>query len=203
VIGPTSTLVEGEQASGSGDGQVVIEDFSDIESGWMRIITNEGGADYGNGGYQIFIQKSNHTLWVTSGNNFTNVRVEVDAVLLAGGEDNNFGVICRYQNDENFYALVISSDGYFSIRKRYQGGALETIIGDSFQFSEKIKLGKKNNLIAAECVGSQIKLFVNGEKIAETTDGDIPFGDVGIIAGTFSATSAEILFDNFKAFEIE
>lgn len=185
------------------DAAGVQDDFSDENSGWVRILTNDGGSDYADGGYRIFIQKENHLLWVTSGNQFANVRIQVSARLVEGGLDNNYGVICRYQDDNNFYALVISSDGYFAIRKRANGGAMETIIGDRFQFSEKIRLGEQENSLMAECDGAQLRLYVNGEKIAETTDTDFLSGDVGLLAGTFSATSIEILFDNFRAVEIE
>ena len=180
-----------------------LDDFSDENSGWTKILTNEGGADYADGGYRIFIQKENHLLWVTSGNQFENVRVQVDARLLEGGLDNNYGVLCRYQDDNNFYALVISSDGYFAIRKRVGGGALETIIGDRFQFSDQIRLGEQENSLMAECDGAELRLYVNGEKIAETTDTDFQAGDVGLLAGTFSATSIEILFDNFSVVEMD
>jgi hypothetical protein len=185
------------------EGLVFVDDFSNPDSGWVRIKTADGRADYINGGYAIAVEKSNQLLWSTSGQDFTNVRVQVNATFIAGSEDNNFGVVCRYQDEDNFYAFVISSDGYFAIRKRVSGEGLQTIIGDNFQFSERILLGGQTNTIMAECVGSQLSLFVNGEKVAETTDADLTRGDVGLIAGTFSSASTEVLFDNFSAIEIE
>ncbi|HKJ28417.1 MAG TPA: hypothetical protein VJ965_12315 [Anaerolineales bacterium] len=182
---------------------VVTDDFSNSESGWIRISTHDGGADYSDGGYSIAVQRPNQMYWATSGHEFTNVRVQVDAAFSSGETDNNFGVICRYQNEGNFYAFVISSDGYFSIRKRMDGGPLQTIIGDKFQFSKHIQLGGQTNTLTAECAGNQLRMFVNGEKIAETTDGDLTNGDVGVVVGTFSASSTVIVFDNFFAGEIE
>lgn len=206
AILPTATT-EAAQASpipqSSQGPLVVFDDFTSSESGWYRIALNDGRADYVNGGYLIAVDTKNQLYWSTAGYFFTDVRVQVDATFQSGGSDNSFGVICRYLNEDNFYALVISSDGYFAIRKRYQGGQLETIIGDSFQFSENIHLGQQSNTIVAECSGSQLRLFVNGQKIAETTDDAITGGDVGLIVGTFSADSAQVLFDNFTATEIE
>ena len=39
--------------------------------------------------------------------------------VLAG--DGDFGVICRYQDIDNFYGLEVSEDGYFSIWKYVDG----------------------------------------------------------------------------------
>ena len=41
--------------------------------------------------------------------------VEVDTYWAAGTFDNDFGVICRYQDTSNFYFGAISSDGYAAI----------------------------------------------------------------------------------------
>ena len=182
---------------------MIADDFSDVNSGWVRISVVDGWADYLNGGYLISVQNPNRLYWATSGNEFTNVRVEVDAAFSGGGEDNSFGVICRYQGEGDFYAMVISADGYYAIRKRIGGGELQTISGDGFAYSDKIRVGQENNSIVAECVYNQLRLFVNGEKIAEVTDGDLASGDVGMIVGTFTSVSTEVLFDNFRATEIQ
>lgn len=182
---------------------MLLDDFSDVTSGWVQISLTDGRAEYLNGGYLLSVSSQNRMYWATSGSTFSNVRVEVDAAFSEGGEDNSFGLVCRYQNEGNFYAMVISADGYYAIRKRIAGGALEVISGDSFQASEKIRQGQENNSIVAECIGNQLRLYVNGEKIAEVTDGDLASGDVGMIVGTFSAVSTEVLFDNFRATEIE
>ena len=50
----------------------------------------------------------------------------------------------------------------------------------------------------AECIGSRIALYVNGELVVEVIDSDISHGDAGLLAGTFeNAPEVEVLFDDF------
>ena len=37
-----------------------------------------------------------------------------------GPDDNDFGIICRYIDDNQFYYAIISSDGYYGIVRKYQ-----------------------------------------------------------------------------------
>jgi hypothetical protein len=41
---------------------------------------------------------------------------------------------------------------------------------------------------------------VNGFQLAKTSDTTLKHGDVGILAGTFQQTGADIIFDNFIVF---
>ena len=77
------------------------------------------------------------------------------------------------------------------------------ISGDSYQASEHILQGFEENHITAECSGSSLRLSVNGNLIAEVVDGDLSSGDVGLIAGTFSAQTTDMLFDDFVVKAIE
>jgi hypothetical protein len=53
-------------------------------------------------------------------------------------------------------------------------------------------------MLRAECVGTRLALYVNGQLVVEANDSDIPAGDVGLLAGTFeNADYLDILFDNF------
>jgi hypothetical protein len=130
-----------------------------------------------------------------------NVRILVDARLIDGGEDNYLGVICRYQDANNFYAGVISSDGFYAILRRYQGGSsFEFISSDRFEESIVINQHMELNLIELACIGSQITLTVNGQQIAQVEDSGISSGEVGLIVGTITAESTDVLFDNFSLY---
>ncbi len=185
------------------DGELLFsDDFSDINSGWDESENERGSTGYFDSGYRIEIVVEKHLKWGNPNRNFGDVRIEVDTRLLAGGEDNNFGVLCRYQDAENFYALVISSDGYFAVRKRYEGGSLDIISGDGFEISDAINLDGAANHLTVECVGDKLRLWVNGEFLVEVQDGDISAGDTGLITGTFDDTHTEIMFDNFEVYSI-
>jgi hypothetical protein len=63
--------------------------------------------------------------------------------------------------------------------------------------SDAINQGAATNHIRADCVGSTLTLYANGTQIDQQTDTDFSTGDVGLLAGTYTQTGTDILFDNF------
>ncbi len=172
------------------------DDFSDTSSGWDQVKTDTGETDYVDGAYRIFVDETGTDVWANPGLNFTDVSVQVEATKAGGPEDNDFGVICRSQDVSRFYFFVISSDGYYGIGKVSDAG--QELIGmDSMQPSEAIQQGEATNTVRADCVGSSLSLYVNGEKLDEVQDSELSSGDVGLIAGSFDTPGTDIHFDNF------
>jgi hypothetical protein len=172
------------------------DDFSNAASGWNRVDATDRATDYAAGVYRILVKGRNIDVWARPGLSFEDVRVEVDGTKVGGDDNNDFGVICRYQNDQNFYFLVISSDGYYGIAKRKDGQV--SMLGSTMMASsDQIKQGSAANHLRVDCVGSTLRLFVNDVMVAETQDADYQQGDVGLLAGSFDVPGTEILFDNF------
>ena len=200
---PTETLpiIDISPAQEFGDpGTMFFDDFADRESGWPVEYGDYWILDYYQEGYRISINTSEKIAWTHLGVEYDDVRMVVDARLIGGEEDNFLGVICRYQDVDNFYGAVITSDGYFAVMERLQGVALDIVSGDQFTHSVVINQHMELNLIEVACIGSQIKLTVNGQMLAEVTQNSLPTGDVGLIVGTFSANSTDVLFDNFTLY---
>ena len=174
-----------------------FDDFSNADSGWDR----SEYTDYASGGDRIFIDTPRTRYWANRFLTLEDVVLEVDATLIGGQADNALGLICKHQDDENFYALMISSDGFFAIRKRYQGSELILLTGETFLPSDAILTEPEStNRLRAECIGGALRLYVNLIPVAEVFDADIREGDVGLIASTFDASTTEILFENFAAY---
>ncbi len=175
------------------------DDFSDPSSGWETWNEPSGSmVAYQNGGLRIYIAEKQYDFWSRPGKRMNDVRLEVDAIKLGGPDDNDFGVICRYQDRDNFYALLLSSDGYAGILK-VKEGKYTIISGPQMQFSESIRRGSAQNHLQAECRGSSLTLFANGQKVLEAQDQDFNTGEVGLIAGTGETAGADLYFDNFWA----
>ncbi|MBN2501400.1 MAG: hypothetical protein JXB38_11525 [Anaerolineales bacterium] len=197
---PPSVSSEGGEKNYRTDNILFQDDFSDPNSGWDRQSYDVGSTDYGEDGYLISVTAPNQILWANPGQAFKDVSVEVETLWLDGGEDNNLGIICRYQDVENFYALVISSDGYYGIRRALNGSdGLEFIGNNGMQESDVINMNGRNQL-RADCIGSTLSLYANGELLMQVEDDVLAYGDVGLIAGTFSAESTDILFKNFVVY---
>ena len=183
-------------------GVLLQDDFSEPGSGWDRVNEAEGSTDYQDGGYRIFVNEINYSVWANPNQaSYTDVRVEVDARKIGGEDDNEFGIICRHADAGNYYAAVISSDGFFGFWRRTDGGDLAIIGYDQMQTSDAIHLGSESNHIRLDCVGSTLTLYSNGQMVGEASDSTIPSGDVGLYAGTFDVAGTDVLFDDFIVYE--
>jgi len=176
-------------------GALLFQDsFSDPASGWDRVRQAAGLTDYDNGVYRIYINDDNADYWANPGLDFGDVDVEVQARKIGGPDNNNYGLLCRYQDMENFYFLIVSSDGYYGIGK-VQNGKQQLIHPDQMHPSWTIRQGSRMNHLRAVCEGSHLALWVNGELVAETEDGSFSRGDIGLIAGSFDEPGVDVVFD--------
>ncbi|MBI9045439.1 MAG: hypothetical protein JEZ06_13190 [Anaerolineaceae bacterium] len=181
-------------------GQAIYwDDFSDSSSGWETWNHNGAGVAYETGGLRFMVHEQYFDQWSRPGQIFDDLKVEVLSTKLSGPDNNNFGLICRYQDDKNFYAFLISSDGYHGIIKATEGH-YEIISGGELRYSEVVLQGDAPNYLQAECVGDQLSFFVNGEMMSNVQDSDFSKGDVGLFAGTYEGSSVDILFDNFVVY---
>jgi hypothetical protein len=173
------------------------DNFSKTTSGWDQKDDSDGVTGYANNGYRIFVNKPNWILWANPSKSFNeDLVIDVDATKAAGPEDNEFGVICGYQDAKNFYLFKISSDGYAQIGK-YANDEFVGISGDQMDQVDGINSGETTNHIQANCSGDTLTLSVNGNQVMTASDPDPKWGDVGLYAGTFDTTGTDILFDNF------
>lgn len=172
------------------------DDFNTQTGGWE---THEDGMSfsrYEEGGFRLNVNVPNYQFWRVPGLNFQDVHVLSNVMKLGGPDDNLFGLICRYQNENNFYSLVISSDGYYGIFRK-SNGVQELVGQEQLGFSERINRGEDINQLLAVCHQNRLALFVNGIKLVEANDDSLSYGDVGIIVGNFSTPGVDVLFENF------
>lgn len=173
------------------------DDFSNPPGGWGTWKRGGATVDYYNGGLRILVAQDQFDFWSVAGQKFADASIEVDATKNSGPDNNDFGIVCRYQNKDNFYLLVASSDGYYGIAKM-AAGQYSMIGADQLQYSSIVAHGRATNHLRADCIGSTLVLFFNGEKLIEAQDHDFTSGDVGVIAGAYATPGVDILFDNFE-----
>ena len=198
AFGCSTPLLTSEPESAALPSNVLFQDdFSDPSSGWDKVSGEDGLTDYIDGAYRIYVNAENTDIWSNPDLDFTDTQIEVEATKAGGDDNNDFGIICRYQDVNNFYFFIISSDGYYGLGK-VANGEQQLIGDDSMPPSEVIKQGEATNLIRADCIGNQLSLHVNGVKLAEYGDTDFTSGDVGLMAGSFTVPGTDIHFKDFK-----
>lgn len=175
-------------------GEIIYQDdFSDAGSGWDVGGDTTVRRSYTDGEYHIRIVPDNYYGWGNPGKEFRDVIISVDVHAVQSTQKGDFGLLCRYQNENNFYALEISEDGYYAIWKVVDGEFTELI---NWSYSSDIPQAEQVTITAA-CVGDSLSLVVNDVIIAKVTDNEHTLGDIGLIAGTWQTGDQIIAFDNF------
>jgi len=177
------------------------DDFSDPTSGWPISNETDYVNDYYLGGFRMLDNEVNTTSWVyPEMDSFTDVSVEVDATKIGGPDENNMGVICRFQNNDEFYYGLVSSDGYYGIVKSTSEDFI--VIGKEYiEYSDLINQGEATNHIRLDCIGDVLTLYVNNHMIDKQTDSDYTSGQAGLIIATYDTPGTDILFDDFYVYQ--
>lgn len=190
-------------------GDVLFEDdFSDTASGWLETSTPQGTMGYLDGGYHIYVNEFSSTvISFPDPSSYADVTVEVDAQKIGGDDESSFyGLICRYQDEDNFYgaAIISSSNGYAGFFGVADGKLHYFGMPGLSSGSVGINTGDASNHIRLDCIENWLSLYVNGELLDEQfTDSMmvnadvITSGDVGLYVHLRTPTEADILFDNF------
>lgn len=197
------SLAGSEQDACNAGGALFYDDFSGAQDcGWREY--NQSGTvaeiDEESQTLRISTGQPGQISWTHAGRAFNDVIITTQATQAGGPDDNAYGVICRYQDENNFYVFLISGDGYYAIGK-YQTGEPNIIYltaDQKYIASEAINQGNDTNQLRISCVGNELGLQVNGVPLLTVTDPTFVRGDVGVAASTMAPGTAVIQFDNFQ-----
>ncbi|MGQ9598028.1 MAG: zinc ribbon domain-containing protein [Anaerolineae bacterium] len=173
------------------------DDFGDPNSGWDVYDEDDARAEYSDGGYRVGVYRTDYVAWgnPAADRQFDDITVEVDARQVEGPVGSNFGLLIRYQpDDENFYWFEISSDGYYSV-DLMRAGQWVTLVDWNTSDAIEQGIGATNHL-KVECIGNRFLFYVNGLLLTEVTDSAFRSGNIGLAAGTFDEPGTVVYFDN-------
>jgi len=185
------------------EGTVLNDDFEgEKECGWVLYEGRGVTSRVEDGVLRIGNSLSGEIAWANAGRDIDDAIITVETIQADGSDDNAYGVICRYQNPENFYIFLISGDGHYAIGK-YQSGSpqVQYLSGEGqYIYSDVINQGESRNEIRASCVGNELSLSVNGVPLETVNDPTFVIGDIGLGASTFQPGTTVIEFDNLRVF---
>jgi len=181
------------------NGALLQDDFSGAQQcGWREY--NQGGAvvEIAEGTLTISTSQTGEVRWTNAGRDFADVIVTVQARQTSGPNNNAYGVLCRYQDENNFYIFLISGDGYYAIGKYETGKDQVTYLTENQEFiaSDLINQGVATNLVRVSCVGNELSLSVNGLPLVTIIDDSLASGDVGLGVSTLEPGTAVVQFDD-------
>lgn len=196
---PTGTATRLPSPTATEARKLVSSDNFDDETGWFTQETDTFSLDFTAGGYRITVNQINALIWSIRKHEAADVSLEVFASRMAGPADGYYGLVCRHLDGENYYLLVIGSDGFYSIGKVVDN-ELEFLV-EGQDTSGQIHLDNAVNQIRGDCVGETLKLYANGKLLAETEDDQFSSGTVGLIAGTRQSPGLQAWFDDFSIYQ--
>ena len=177
------------------EGLLILEDdFSDPKSGWAQAIDHEGETKYENGEYLIQVNEPMYLAWSDQEYFYDSLVIEADLRVVEPVGDADFGFVCGMIDNQNFYALEISEDGFYSIWKTIDGQTSSLV---DWTYSQEVASGGPFKL-SARCNSEQLVLALNGTILASSSDSDFTPGGIGMIAGTFDIPGVKVAFDNLK-----
>ena len=206
LISGIERLSEGTPPPAPGD-LIFADDFSDPESGlWQSEEVEDWGLGYYDESNEVYI----YELAPESGaiyDYYADVEL-ADSFFLqatlgyAGSWDNAYGLLFQVVDDESFYAVRISGDGYI-IAEKVTDGEVETLIDWTVVEGIAIDEGEPN-LLTIVSQGEIYDLYVNDRWVGSFTDGDHSGGTIGIIAENYDEEApSTFYFDDLQLFDVE
>jgi immune inhibitor A len=173
------------------------DDFESPCGSFISFILPDYSYGYKNGRYEIEIGLEEVGIWGLAQQEFRDVAVEVDATFVEPKADTAMGIMCRVEDDYNYYSFEIRNDGtytiygvdddyYVELQDWTESGAINTGAGAT-------------NHLKAICNGDTLTLFINGDRVADVTVPQVSRGDIGFIAWTFKEPGILVAFDDLVA----
>jgi hypothetical protein len=131
--------------------EVVFEEDFEQGTGWHTDQNDSFGFEFVDGGYRIYVNIINAPVWSIRGTDEPDVRLEVDGSRTAGPDSGYYGLVCRHQDEDNYYALVISPGGTYGIAKNEDGEF--TFLEEGAAPANTIRGGDEVNRVRADCIG--------------------------------------------------
>jgi hypothetical protein len=177
------------------------DDFSNPASGWTVLSKDTRDRYYENDEWVYWIKQPGWDTWASGSIAFfSDFTFEADARLVEGPEQARFGLIFRKKDNDNFYYFYVDGLGRYKIGKMI-GGEWQPVENIDWRMSPYVGPGSATNRLKVVAEGPRMSFYVNNQYLTTVQDGDLPAGEIGLIADapreveTFKAA-----FDNVRAF---
>jgi serine/threonine-protein kinase len=191
---PTLAQLPAETAASA---VLFYDDFSQPAHGWPQ--GEAAGASYSNasGAYRAASQQPDTLHWASPEGSYADASLSVDARLTAGDGESYFGLLCRIQDADNFYYLVVRPDGYFTIGI-YQDGQFNTLLPGGWTYSSAVAGIEDVYRLRADCRGDSLSMYLGEALLGQAQNSAFSSGRVGLaLAAIGNEAQLEIDFDEF------
>ena len=181
-------------------GVILQDDFSQPSPAWITGRTPNGtDYEFQDGAYRISMPVDATQFSIVFAN-AADLSIEVDANLSGGPDDGRYGVFCRGdQSGKTGYLFEVSPANLYGIYRNDRDTPLA--IAQYQGQTDAIKPGRAVNHLRADCVGTTLRLTVNGRQLLEVQDSTFARGALGLLvaSGVGTRQGADAAFHNFLA----
>ncbi|TFH38017.1 MAG: hypothetical protein E4G99_00680 [Anaerolineales bacterium] len=175
-------------------GEVLFfDDFSDPSSGW-KVDDIYYFRGYDDDAYRISIDQDESQyviLTAVSNHSYGDVRIEVDVNRVSGSDSAGIYVICRYQDNDNYYYAEIDGEGLLAVAAFFEGE--QVVLIDDFPTDVILE----RNHFEVDCIGTEMTVYIDDVQVLSAAPLKILQGDAGFGAGGSGRGLTDVRFDNF------
>ncbi len=185
---------------------VMADDFSSNVLGWGDDTDNISVHQIEDGAYTISVLQPEFIAWTEVPVDFAPFYTEFDAWVPGGGDGGTYGVMCHYQNDNDYYYVEIDiSEEAYSIG-HYLNEEYSTLTDTDWPYTDALNAGSAVNRVYVACEPDRITLFLNDQFVDQIA---LPEkaqpGAMEIFGSTWDDMPAggyKVYFDNFTAWKL-
>ncbi len=180
-------------------GQLLFDDFSDPFAGFGIKADEDGGVSYENETL-LFTSRRNGVFWFSLSErlNVADVMVTVAAAFQDGVTNVDMGIICRWQDVDNFVALTVNPAGSATIWERVNGEI--TVLAEGV--AAAISPGQTVQL-QATCQEENVALSRDGASLLSATTDSLEAGDVALLTRQRVEGELTVSFDEIRVITAE
>jgi len=170
--------------------------FSDPSSGFATSQDSDGQVGYIDGQLQIKVQPGIEWYSPYRGLEQQDLAITVQVRQLAGPLLSEMGVICRWQDKDNYVAAALRGDGMVSLWRMISGTQERwqdwTSVGGS------ATVGLDWRTLRLICQGTHISFAIDGTQVAAADDPAPASGTLALMAGLFELGELTVAFDELQ-----
>ncbi len=175
-------------------GVLLQDNFESPCSTFVSFILPDYSYLYQSGRYEMRVETEETAIWGPAQQEFSDIVLDVDTIQFEPARDSSTGVLCRVQDQFNFYGFEIRNDGTYRVFALVEG-QLEAL--QDWTDSPAIQRGRDaQNHLQASCIDDELSFTVNGTLLGNYTDSRLRRGDIAFIAVTYEEGGLWVAFDN-------
>jgi LysM repeat protein len=170
---------------------ILIEDDFDAPALWAVVSEEHYRTRYDNGTYEIANHLPGSFVSSVRSVGLNNVLVETDAAI--DGAAGAFGVTCRWQSADNFYAALFGEGRVWLAR--VQNGTPYNLVEQAWGGNMPVRVG-------ILCTDPVLHLLINGEIVLSARDSSFAGGSAGMIVQAGNSKEVSVRFERILLAEV-